>query len=110
VTNAVEVDRRLHPQEGMWAPFRAQWRTWIGKLANLAGVPCVVREGDYGSSATGMMVSVRSSDLYTTVTVNGVDVYFNRLSGRLDSIGFSAPTGGPGWNAPALLDRLLNDK
>ena len=94
----------------MWAPFRTQWRTWIGNLANLAGYPSVVREGDYGSDASGMMVSVRSSALYTTVTVNGVDVYFNRLSGQLDSIGFSAPAGGPGWHAPTLLERLLNDK
>ena len=85
-------------------------RTWMGKVAHLAGYPCVVREGEYGSPSSGMMVSVKSSDLYTTVTVNGIDVYFNRLSGRLDSIGFSAPTGGPGWHAPAFLDRLLNDK
>ena len=94
----------------MWVRFRTQWTTWMGRLANLAGFPCVVREGEYGSPSAGMVVSVKSSPLYTTVTVNGVDVYFNRLSGRLDSVGFS-PSVPYGWEpGPALLERLLNDE
>jgi hypothetical protein len=34
-------------------------------------------------------VRVRASDFYTTVTVNGVDVYFYRLTGGIDGVGIA---------------------
>lgn len=61
----------------------------LGVLANLAGVPGFVRECEYRASVADVIVSVRKSSLYTIVTVNGVDVYFYRLTGRIDGIGFS---------------------
>ena len=49
----------------------------------------MLREGTYESPALGVSVRVRSSPLFTTVTVNGVDVYFYRLTGGYDGVGFS---------------------
>lgn len=61
----------------------------LGRLANLAGMG-VVREGAYISPSLGVQVRVRVSSLYTTITVNGVDVYFDRLSGSIDGVGGDA--------------------
>ena len=74
---------------GMWARLRLGWLTFWGRLANLAGYPCVVREGQYASEAQGVNVRVRASNNYTVVTVNGVHVYFYRLSGRIDGVGIN---------------------
>ena len=70
-------------------PLRLRLLDWMGKLANLAGLPCIVREGEYSSPSAGVTVRVRSSSLFTVVTVNGVDVYFYRLSGEYDGVGIS---------------------
>ena len=72
----------------MWSGLRPRWLTVCGWLANL-GFPCVVRETQYESAAHGVSVRVRVSKLFTVVTVNGVDVYFYRLTGRIDGVGFS---------------------
>ena len=73
----------------MGTHFYLMWRKFWGKVANLAGFPIVVRETDY-HSALGVDVKVRTSPLYTTVTVNGVDVYFYRLTGQINGVGLTA--------------------
>ena len=70
--------------------LRLGWLRFWGNVANLAGFPGVVREGQYVSQ-DGVSVRVRTSPFYTTVTVNGVDVYFYRLTGGIDGVG-SKPT------------------
>ena len=72
----------------MLSALRLGWLRFWGSVANLAGFPGIVREGQYVSQR-GVTVRVRTSTLYTTVTVNGVDVYFYRLSGGIDGVGFS---------------------
>lgn len=67
--------------------FGIAWLRLVGWLANAAGMPCVVREGHFDSAAMGVSVRVRASSLYTIVSVNGVDVYFYRLSGAFDGVG-----------------------
>lgn len=62
---------------------------YAGKVLNLAGLPGFVRECDYQGEGTGAEVRVRRADLYTVITVNGLDVYFNRLSGTIDGTGSS---------------------
>lgn len=71
----------------MTMTMRLTWLVWLGRAARLVGYPCVVREGHYESAATGVSVSVRALDLFTVVTVNGVDVYFYRLTGGIDGVG-----------------------
>jgi hypothetical protein len=64
-------------------------KLYLGKIANLLGYPAIVRECDYHSRTIGTFVTVKKRELYTIVTVNGVDVYFNRLSGSIDGVGTS---------------------
>jgi hypothetical protein len=35
----------------------------------------------------GVTVSVGRSDLFTIVTVNGIRIFFRRLTGRIDGVG-----------------------
>lgn len=85
----------------------------FGRFANLLGVPGLVREGEYRSSSLGVVVSVKRSGLYTVVSVDGVDVYFYRFSGRIDGVGISrgadyksAATRGSARSAAAFADRM----
>ena len=61
----------------------------VGKLLNLAGYPAIVRECEYRSRALNADVRVKRLALYTLVTVNGLDVYFNRITGSIDGVGFN---------------------
>jgi len=65
----------------------------LGKVVNWLGLPGLVQEADYRASIAPILVSVRTSHLFTVVTVNGIDVYFERLTGRIDGIGFSPISG-----------------
>lgn len=73
--------------------LRLRLRVLAGKLYNLAGVPGIVRNCDYGATAHDIRVQVKAGELFTIITVNGLDIYFHRLTGSIDGIGFSgAPT------------------
>lgn len=69
------------------------WRLYFGKLLNLIRFPASINKCDYRSSALGITVKVAHRDLFTVVTVNGLDVYFKRISGEIDE----------GWDQPSLL-------
>ena len=64
-------------------------RFW-GRVANLARLPGFVREGDYYSESLGVAVRVRTNPGFTVITVNGVDIYFYRLSGYIDGVGINS--------------------
>jgi hypothetical protein len=64
-------------------------KLWFGKLLNLAGFPGLVRECDYHSQALNASVKVRKYGLYTILTVNGLEIYFTRFTGKMDGVGFS---------------------
>lgn len=75
----------------------------FGRAFNALGIPCFVRKGVYESAAFGARVRVRCGELFTVVSVNEIDVYFDRLSGRIDGVGLrhgghyrSGATPGPG--------------
>jgi hypothetical protein len=61
---------------------------YLGKLLNLAGYPMIVRECTYGTKELGVTVTVKRSDLFTVVTVNGIEVFFYRISGKIDGVGY----------------------
>lgn len=65
--------------------LRLSLLTWAGRILNLAGLPGCVRAGHHQSEFG--TVRVRISPLYTVVTVNGVDVFFYRLTGGIDGVG-----------------------
>ena len=73
----------------LWAWWRLGSRQLLGGLLNLAGVPGFVRDCQYTATITDAHVSVQRSGVFTVVTVNGLDVYFHRLTGRIDGVGFS---------------------
>ena len=74
--------------------LRLRLRVLAGKVYNLAGVPGIVRDCDYGATAHNVRVQVKAGELFTVITVNGLDVYFHRLTGSIDGIGRSgAPSG-----------------
>ena len=85
---AVEVNS-FALAEHMWERLRLMWLRATGSLANLLGWPCVVRPCEYTSRLAS--VSVRCGPLFTVVTVNGVNVYFYRLTGRIDGVGSRPP-------------------
>jgi hypothetical protein len=67
--------------------LRLKLRVGLGKLFNLAGIPGMVRECDYIANTTDAQVSVRVRELFTIVTVNGLEIYFHRLTGTIDGVG-----------------------
>src|SRR5574340_373896 len=72
--------------------LRLWWLRFWGELANLAGFPGFVRAGEYSSDQLKVQVKVRTSPLFTVVTVNGIDVFFYRLTGGIDGVGFAIRT------------------
>ena len=83
-SDTADVRRVAAEKLSMWSRLRLGWLQSWGWVANLAGYPCIVREGQYESPSVGVSIQVRASNLYTVVTVNGVDVYFYRLTGGFD--------------------------
>jgi hypothetical protein len=67
--------------------------SWLGGLVNALGVPGLVQDTEYRSHTSLCQVRVRRERIFTVVTVNGVDVYFHRFSGRIDGCG-TRPTNG----------------
>ena len=64
-------------------------RWYVGKALNFFGFTSPIRECEYTSSLADTRVVVRQRELFTVVTVNGLDVYFHRLTGQIDGIGFN---------------------
>ena len=73
----------------MLSHLRLSLREWTGRLLNLAGVPGLVRDCDYYAGICDAHIKVRRGDLFTVVSVNGLDIYFHRLSGAIDGVGLS---------------------
>jgi len=73
--------------------LRAIW-TWIvgalGRVLNSLRVPGFVREGRY-KSRLGERIRVRVSPLFTVINVRGLNVFFDRLTGRVDGVSLSQP-------------------
>ncbi len=59
---------------------------------NRLGVPGFVRDTEYQSSTYGTRVRVKRWGFFTVVSVDGVDVYFDRFSGKIEGVGFSPAT------------------
>ena len=62
-------------------------RVLLGRLINWLGWPGFVQPTDYNAKSAEVRVKVTTSRLYTVVSVNGIDVYFDRLTGEIDGTG-----------------------
>lgn len=69
--------------------FRIKLKELVGELANLAGFPGFVLECDYEAGICQAHIRVRKGCLFTVITVNGLDIYFCRLTGSIDGVGFN---------------------
>ena len=61
----------------------------IGRLLELIRLPGLVRPFRHYDGETGLLVSLRTSRNYTTLTVGRRDFYFIRESGKYDGFGES---------------------
>ena len=68
-------------------------RLWAGRLLTALRLPGILVAQTYEAEITRARVRVHLSPLFSVVSVNGVDIYFHRLTGRIDGVGFSASTG-----------------
>jgi len=64
-------------------------RLWLGKALILFGVPGIVVNQTYEAAITRAKVRVHLGPLFSVVSVNGLDIYFHRLTGKIDGVGFS---------------------
>lgn len=64
-------------------------RSVLGKALNELGIPGFVRNSDYAASSAPVTVAVRVRPMFTVMTVNGLDIYFHRLTGAIDGVGFT---------------------
>ena len=61
--------------------YRFKLKCAIGRILNLF-MPSFVRPCKHGS-----VVEVKVLPYYTIITVNGLDVYFDRMTGKIDGTG-----------------------
>ena len=73
--------------------MRLVFRAILGWLLNTAGLRGFVAECDHRASVTDATVRVRKHLWFTVITVNGLDIYFRRLTGTIDGVGFSPVAG-----------------
>jgi|SRR5579859_1641800 len=73
----------------LYSSIRLGLRSFLGNTLNLLRIPGLVRKCEYKTSVCDATVSVRTRDLFTVITVNGLDIYFHRLTGAIDGVGFS---------------------
>jgi hypothetical protein len=67
--------------------IRYRIRVLLGWLFNLAGFPGFIRECDYEAGITNATIKVRVGALFTIIDVNGLEIYFHRLTGKIDGVG-----------------------
>jgi hypothetical protein len=65
----------------------------LGAVLNWLRIPGLVLPCDYKSGICKGAISVRTGVLFTVIQVNGLDIYFSRLTGKIDGVGFSQVSG-----------------
>jgi hypothetical protein len=81
------IQTAIVPKLAILSKARLRLRLLLGYLFNLAGVPGLVRECTYSGSAAKAEITVRLSGMFTIISVNGLDIYFHRLTGSIDGLG-----------------------
>jgi len=69
--------------------LRLRLRFLVGQIFNLAGIPGLIRNCEYKAGITDAVIRVRAGEMFTVITVNGLDIYFHRLTGKIDGVGFT---------------------
>lgn len=66
-----------------------RFRSALGALLNALGVPGFVARSEYKARVREAIIRVTLGPLFTVVSVNGLDIYFDRLTGTIDGVGSS---------------------
>ena len=74
----------------------------LGHLIDALRMPGLIQAGDYTCGFNNQRMSVRISPRYTVVTINGVEFFFLRESGRFDGTGMMSLS-------PTLSDCKVDD-
>ena len=69
---------------------RSRVKAGVGRLLNKMRVPAAIQPVEIVDKVTNQHVAVAVDELFVTVSVNGRDYYFDRITGRFDGTG-SAP-------------------
>jgi hypothetical protein len=73
------------------ATWRQKWASRLreasGWCLNKIGRPGYIRDVEIDDEATGQCIQVRTGRLFTVISVNGRDYYFDRTTGRYDGTG-----------------------
>jgi hypothetical protein len=69
--------------------MRTLTRLWLGKLLELLHLPGLVVAQTYDATIARATVRVRLSPLFAVVSVDRMDIYFHRLTGKIAGVGFS---------------------
>lgn len=67
--------------------IRLRARLLAVRLYDLAGIPGFVQECSYSGTTTKAEITVKYGALFTIISVNGLDIYFHRLTGSIDGVG-----------------------
>ena len=70
-----------------WQILRGSLTERIGRVLRKLRIPGAMSEADILDDATGQSVRVRVGSLFTRISVNGRDYYFDRFTGRYDGTG-----------------------
>jgi hypothetical protein len=62
-------------------------RQWLGRVLNRASAPGAIREMEFKDQLADRHIAVSVGELFTCLSVNGRDYYFDRLTGRFDGTG-----------------------
>jgi hypothetical protein len=67
--------------------MRGGLRERLGRVLNRMGVPGAVKDAHIKDAVTGQEITIQVSELFTRITVDGRDYYFNRTTGKFDGTG-----------------------
>lgn len=70
-----------------WLLLKDSLRLWLGRTLNKCGVPGLVRETIIPDEITGQIIQISYNSLYTVISIDGRDYYFNRFDGRFGGTG-----------------------
>jgi hypothetical protein len=71
----------------LFAKYLSRFKFSIAGILNKIKAPGLVREIEYFDELTSQRISVKNQSLYTVISIDGRDFYFNRLSGKFDGTG-----------------------
>ena len=70
-----------------WQIYKGRIRERVIGVLDLLHVPAALKSADINDDLTGDVIRIRAKGLFTKITINGRDYYFDRLTGRFDGTG-----------------------